>query len=321
MKEALEQAAQSFNEEPIPILVEHTPFMPPIGKVIAGRVVLCEDGEHELEVIQEFFESSRLVVAPDGEMLIVRGSEENKLPFKKHEIDMPSDKLIKISYDRINFTKEDICKFEMQIEELANTQELIRKSELPDPVVIFSFAVPFTAWATMFVYKTTDKLADKLSEKLANEIADDGIKIYKAIRQTIIGFVNKANPPNKLPTIIFDSQYLIENRDVQLEFVVRTKNTDTIDEALSSISNCEPQIIQYSKNLMAQKIQFMYNVSQKKWNFNYMFNNIGEVIGTEVAWNNAQRMFMKYQRNAIDVKANAACPCGSGNNYGTCCGA
>jgi len=321
MKEALEEIAQSFNEGPIPILVEHIPFVPPIGKVIAGRVVLSGDGEHELEVIQDFFENSRLLVAPDEEVLIVGGSEGNKLPFKKQEIDMRSDKLIKISYDRINFTTKNIREFEMQIEEIAYTQELIRKSELPDPVVIFSFALTFTAWATMFVYKTADKLADKLSEKLADEIAGDGIKIYKVIRQTIIGFIHKANPPYKLPTIIFESQYLIEDRDIQLEFVVRTKNIDAIDEALLSVSNCEPQIIQYSKSLMAQKIQFMYNVSTKKWKFNYMFNDIGEVIGAEVAWNNAQRMFMKYQGKTIDVKGNAACPCGSGNNYEICCGA
>lgn len=82
-KEALEDIAERFANEPIPILVEHTPYMPPIGKVIAGRVIPCDDGEFELQVIQEYFEEGWDVIAPDGQALVGRGSAENKLPFVK----------------------------------------------------------------------------------------------------------------------------------------------------------------------------------------------------------------------------------------------
>lgn len=214
-----------------------------------------------------------------------------------------------------NFTKDTVRDFASNSEDFVNIKELIRKSELPDPVLIFSLGMPILTWAGLLFNNTVDKL----TEKLANELSDDCVKIYRAIRKTALSLLNKAMPPYKVPTLILHSCDIIDQRKVELEFVIRTKDVAILEKALSSITNCNEQINQYSTIFFANKIQFIYNSAEDKWHFNFLLTNTGDVIGSERAWNNARRLLLRHQGHDCSLDRDKDCPCGSGLKYDECC--
>lgn len=69
-KQSLEGMLKDISGACRPIInVEHDTTLPPIGKVLSGRVLLREDGEYELVAVQEIFEKTIWTELEDGTRL------------------------------------------------------------------------------------------------------------------------------------------------------------------------------------------------------------------------------------------------------------
>lgn len=56
--EEIVEWAKQYNDEYIPLTIEHDIRKPPIGRVVSAEVVVLEDGTHLLQAEAEIFEAS-----------------------------------------------------------------------------------------------------------------------------------------------------------------------------------------------------------------------------------------------------------------------
>jgi uncharacterized protein YchJ len=309
-KEALESMADKIEKSGrVPAVnIEHKYVLPPMGKVISAEVVPRKDGEYQLEVNQEIFENEREINIK-GEKLIELSSQNDKRPFSKN-FDYNKDKLFTIAYDFINFSKSDLDELIEKTDDFAETKTFGRKSLVPDPVVMFMLG--------SLVYFSR-KVVKKTSDKLAEEISHDAVKFYGKLKEIIPEIVDKIRPTNKVPTFIFKTKYP-EEKDLVVEFVVKSKAPLIIEEALINIEECINKIEEFLEMFDIEMIQFIFNVKEKTWHFNYFTTNEGKVVGSKKSFENLRIMRIKLDgTNKVPVGRNDLCPCGSGLKYKKCC--
>lgn len=298
-KEALDKLAEEFQKsETVPaLLIEHDTTLPPIGKVIDGKVEKMEDGEYKLVITQEFFDSYSEITLPDGSPAIVQSSQNDNRPFNQREQTELSSNL-KISVDRINFNSdEDYTKFTQEINQVEKCEinNFIRKSILPDPEMLITLTTAFLG--SSLVTKIGDKLIDKLIDNVIDNTAP---KAYQTIKQAIFS-MNKYYVPKNTPiTYIF----LIPG-DFEIELIVKTNEPNKVLTAIleENIIKTVEKANEFHKTLDAKKIQFLYN-ENNEWDFNYLLTNTGSVIGApESHHKREQRMQLMFQQQDKQEKS------------------
>lgn len=76
---ALEGMQEQIRTNIIPIIVNHDPRIPPIGRMIDAEIVQLEDGEYALDAIGEIFEDQSEAVTADDRDLILNKYESNTI--------------------------------------------------------------------------------------------------------------------------------------------------------------------------------------------------------------------------------------------------
>lgn len=281
-KEALEEATKGINESPyVPGAgLNHDPSVLPIGKTIRGELIPFEENEYAVQIYQDIFLDEFEKITTNNQNYYYGASKVDNRPFADTELENV-DKL-DVSLDPVNFSNQDYETMKQFIESEcnANSQDMMRKSLIPDPEVIF------TLLSGTLLFWT----GKKTLEKLSNDISTDIAKSYAAIKKAILKVAKYAIPQNRPITYVFR-----ESNEYVLELIIQTPKPADVFEATKeeNISSIFDEINHISKliNSPIAKIQFLYSFSDCKWEFNYLTTNTGEVLGTEKCYKKTAKVF------------------------------
>jgi len=153
-REALEDAAAQARSAFIPMIFNHDPRIPPLGRTVDAQVRQLADGEYALVTILEVFEPGDVFQTP-------RGDREIRLrEFKQDKVT--------IVHDRSYGSSDD----QLILAELAEYPEIrLEKDEKkafePISVLLLALGVAATALATGFLVKMGSDTWDYVKPKLA----------------------------------------------------------------------------------------------------------------------------------------------------------
>lgn len=282
-KETLENAMVFINEgKYVPgVGLEHGHSVMPIGKTIKGQIVPYRDGEFAAQIHQDiFFDEFKERITDTGEKVYIGESQYDHRPFADTEKDDISK--LEISIDPVNFLQEDYEELIQYITDDcdANYQDIIRKSLIPDPEIVFTLA------AGTLMFWTGKKALEKLADNVATDIAS----CYTRIKKAAVKFAQYAIPKNRPITYVFR-----ESNEYVTEFVIQTTCVDTMLEAIQKeyiLSALEKtNQVKLLVNGAIAKIQFLYDCRKKEWEFNYLTSTTGQVIGTEKCYRKTAKVF------------------------------
>lgn len=282
-KESLEKAAEEISNGQCALLVniEHDPTTMPIGKVIRAHVGKYDDTDYALYSEQEIFDDCYTTIVEGQTYILLKSLIDNR-PFIS-SVNKGNCKLI-VQTDSVNFESLDAAKDffeELHKENDIETSYIARKSVIPDPELAFQLVEKSVT--ALLIY-----LASKTAvEKVGNHIIDNALieldSLYTFIKTTILSAAKRFHPKNRPVTYVFRGY-----QDFLIEFIVQTTNPNIAIEsikeeklvgALAEIKKLQCLFTNF------QKIQLVYNVNEKAWEFNYLTTEQGEVIGTEKAYN------------------------------------
>lgn len=274
-KEALEGAAEQINRgSRLLLTVEHDLTIPPYGKTIKACVEARDDGEFQLVVEQEIFDSMSWAELSDGSKLFKQESDIDRYPFADRYAAVTDE--VFLSYDWVNFdSKEDIQAFIEDIKSHSDLEfsvsEFGRKSYIPDPEFLIGIA------KVVGTYLIARNVLNKSSDKVLELASEDIAKFYTFVKSVLSTAVKYSRPKNRPITYVF-----VARGKPTLEFITRSANADVVISAVT-VEKLEAALSQakfYYSVLGAAKIQYLLN-GDGEWRFNYLLTNTGGVIGTE----------------------------------------
>jgi len=297
-KETLEEMANNIcNSDYVPSMsIEHDLTIIPIGKVIKGEISPCEDGEFALQMDSELFEDYSSIKGPEEETYYCASSEIDRRPFADTEIE-ENDKFT-ISLDPVNFEDNDYVDIKSYLsnECSVNTETHMRKALIPEPEIVFQLLC-----GTLF-YWTGKKVLEKFAEKVSDDIANS----YDYIKKAICKITGKMIPKNRPTTYVFK-----ECDEEVLELVIITERTalvlgaiqpDKINDIMSAIKTLK---VFFDEKIA--KIQFLFDESKDKWEFNYLTTDQGIVIGTEKCYKKTKKLLEKsFSATKVDLSISGA---------------
>jgi hypothetical protein len=292
-KEALESALKFINGARKPRLgLEHNQTFPPLGRISNGEVIKGGDGAYYLVADQEYFDTLESLTLPSGLELIRESFSGENFPFVECE-SKPREQ-IEILYDSVNFDsyqngKDFIKELQDSSEIEFNGSEIMRKSEIPDPEIVFRLT-------EILVFAIGLGLR-KIPEKLGEAIGDDLVKFYKLFTNAIKKSISELNPKNK--PIHFIVELPIEKTIVDL--VVTTRNPDVAIKAYKkdTIKKLKQEIEICITSLNAEKVQYFLN-EENKWELNYLLTKDGKVIGTKKSFKKRDDFFQEMIKKQMD---------------------
>lgn len=273
--ECLEGVANDVTngERKPPIIPQHDKLSPPIGQAVSGRVVPIEDGHHALVVDYDIFPAPTEIELPDGSVGYQQSSEGHAFPFVSAETDCPSE--FSVATDPVNMGGiESVQSF---FEALSNdsgcefdTHPLERRSQLPDPEVVFTLGLQVSA--AWFGARMAKAAADALEPELKNFFT----VMISAIKRTALELVPKHRPVT----------YVLKVQGTpNIEFIARTRDADLAVRAFSKsdISTVTPTVETLASQFAAEFVQFLLG-ADGTWRLNYALTSNGKVIGTKAAF-------------------------------------
>lgn len=284
-KEALEGAADQINSgNRLLLTVEHDLTIPPYGKTIKAWVEPRDDGEFQLVVENEIFDTIYWVELSNGSKLFKQESDADNYPFADRYAGITDE--VFLSYDWVNFdSEEDMRSFIEDIKSQSDLEfsagEFGRKSYIPDPEFLIGVAKAIGAY--LIARNVLNKVGDKVLEIASEDIA----KFYTFVKSVVSSAVKYARPQNRPITYAF-----IVSGDPTLEFIARSSNAGLVVSAVT-LENLEAALSQanfYYSTFGAVKIQYLLN-DDGAWKFNYLLTNTGGVIGTEESLSRRAKRF------------------------------
>ena len=282
-KAALENAMISINDgKYVPgVGLEHDHSVMPVGKTIRGQIIPYKKGEFAAQIYQDiFFYEFKEKRTDAGEKVYIGESQHDHRPFADAEMDDVSK--LEIATDPVNFSSEDYEELIHYITEDcdANHKNVIRKSLIPDPEIVFTVA------EGTLMFWAGKKVLDKVTEDIAMDIAS----CYTRIKKIALKMAQYANPKTRPITYVFR-----ESDEYVTELVIQTTNADVMLEAIqkeviSSLWEKSNQVKPLVNGEIA-KIQFLYDCQEKKWEFNYLTSTTGQVVGTEKCYRKTAKVF------------------------------
>ena len=275
-KEALEEVANDIcNSSHVPSMgIEHDISIMPIGKVIKGEIIPYGDDEFALQMYSEIFENYDSITGLEEETYYCASSEIDHRPFADTQI-VENDKLT-ISLDPVNFQDNDYVDIKKYLSDecSVNTETYMRKALIPDPQIVFQLLC-----GTLLYW-----IGKKVLEKLAEKISDDIANSYDRIKKALSKIAARTIPKNRPTTYVFK-----ECDEEVLELVIITERTalvldairpDKIKQIMSALETLRDFF-----GVKIAKVQFLFDESKDKWEFNYLTTDQGKVIGTEKCYN------------------------------------
>ncbi len=289
--EALHSSAASINdrERKPGMSADHDQLCPPLGQVVACRVVPIEDGHHALVADYDIFPDATQITLPSGEDGWEQESEKHRFPFTAAEFDHPSSSFC-VSTDRTGvggYPEVQAFFEELHAETDADfeTQLSERRSLLPDPQIVFTLGIKASAaWLGLRMAKAA---ADALEPELK--------AFFKIVIAATKKMAMKAIPVNRPVTYVFQI-----HGTPNLELVARSRNADLVISAITGAkyADLKPQIDELRQRFQAEFVQFKMD-DDGKWNFNFLLTNEGKVIGTKESFDRRAIVLKEMERQRI----------------------
>lgn len=254
--------------------VDHRPDFPPKGIIASAELVKEKDHHLVVAEFRPFTKQENVSWHPD----LVKESFDQDIDF----IEIEAEELDRatVSIDPANFSSwEAADRFleEMEKDEEFSAQQHGRKSLIPDPEIIFTFA------KSALIYQILKPLAKKVGEEIGTEIAQAIVKPFKewtiTLGKKIKRFASSTYPANKPTVIILDLP-----GKPQIQLLARTRDEKLIIKGLriEKLEKVKTETKELSKHVDIAKIQFV--LSEKgNWKLNYLITAKGESIGTREA--------------------------------------
>lgn len=284
-KEDLIQMAKTINEdkEACGAGLNHDLLVMPTGKTIHGEVLPTQDGGYLLEIQQELFDTFEVIKAASGERYVKTISISDKRPFKE-EISYNNPKLT-ICVDKTNFSNDGLQEFWNQFhDDDIDRKALVRKSAIPEPEMVINLIS-----GTILVL-----IAKKTSDKLSESVSTDIEHTYQLIKKAVLSFIKFAKAKNKLVTYVFEDTY----HNILIQLIVKTSNAEKVSESISGkkLQDVCKDISELEHQFKINKIQFLYDIENSRWQFRYLTTPEGGVIGTKIAFQYTKKQMKKYYR-------------------------
>ncbi len=263
--------------------VAHDPTILPVGKILNGELVDMNDGVIGLQAqIDDFSCDFRPYAGPDDEILYSAESSYDSRPFISHSSN--ADGKLSVSLNPCEFDKENFLDIENHLVEMRDVQieTAFRKSIVPDVQVLINLV------SGVLVYLTVKKTFEKTSDKLSDRISDDVIKCYDGVKKIINFIYRKVTVPKTIT-------YILSEPGQPIELVVHANNAETVMQAYENLASGEVRetVNKYICHLgdSLDKIQFIYDSENGKWDLNYITTTTGKVIGTAKCYKRAINLY------------------------------
>lgn len=283
--DVLAEAAKTFSAETAVtrMSINHDCTLLPVGKVLSGSLKQLDSGDIALEVlIDDFVDSFVPCEGPNGELLYFAESSCDTRPF----VDFQSEAIneLTIMINPLNFTQNDYNDVVAYLRRCcdARVETTIAKSLFPTPEIVFNFV---TGYLVGTLCKQT---LSKTNDKLSDAISDDLARCYTAIKNAIKKIMQK---------IISRGQvvYIFTEPNQPVELAVKAKKVYAILNAFEALKeyNISQKVQQFSDytNGNLEKIQFIYDENEGKWEMSYLTTKTGQVIGTETNYKRTIQMY------------------------------
>ncbi len=287
----MEYVDQFNNSDTVPRMsLNHDRTLLPIGKVISGELI-SRDGEVLLEAtIDDFIGEFEPCVGPNGEKLYIGKSSADSRPFAEESA--LSDAQLTLKLNPIHFSKEDFAEVTEYLQNQCDTQvDTIIEKEL-DPTIQFIFV-----FAAGYLVKTlAPKVKEKTADKLSDVISDDVVNGYELLKKAITYVTKKI-------LSVGQKVYVFTEPEQPVEFVVKARTADEVLDAFSKLSEFDylsvVERFKHYTNDNLEKIQFLFDSFNGKWEMTYLTTKDGQVIGTKANYEKAVVMYKKIMESHI----------------------
>lgn len=281
----MEYADLLNNSSTVPRMgLNHDRALLPVGKVISSELI-SRDGEVLLEAtIDDFIDEFECCVGPNGEHLYKGKSAVDSRPFTEEPALSESQLLVKLN--PIHYSNHDFADVADYLQNQCSAQVDTTIEKGFEPVIQFVFV-----FAAGYLTKTLlPKVNEKTAEKLSDVISDDIVKEYELLKKAIVYVTKKITSVGK-------KNYVFIEPEQPVEFVVKAKNADEVMIAFDKLKTFDylsvvEQFKQYTNDNL-EKIQFLFDSVDGKWEMTYLTTNDGQVIGTETNYKKAVIMYKK----------------------------
>ncbi|WP_170252639.1 hypothetical protein [Adhaeribacter aerolatus] len=275
-KQALEQMVNSINctDKMIRLGVDHRRDFPPRGR-LENAELLEKDGDFYVEADIVEYENTDAVDWHDNYIIQYFDNA-----FQFAEVEQEESLENSISIDPHNFNSFLEAKnFSDSLKANPNFTPKInfhgRKSEIPDPEIIFKFA---TAGILYQILKpTAKKLGEKVADAITNKAVEEAKKLSSFVEKSLKELFYRCVPKARPVTIVFDLP-----GKPHIELIARTRDEKLVLKGLreKKLEAIRDEIDSLSKNVKIAKAQFILT-NKGNWKFNYLITEIGQTIGTK----------------------------------------
>lgn len=199
--------------------IAHDPTIPPVGKILNGKLVDMNDGVIGLQAqIDDFISDFRPYTGPNDEALYFAESAYDSRPFTSNSSN--ADGRLSVSLNPCEFEAENFFDIKNHLVEMSDVQieTAVRKSIAPDVHVLINLV------SGVLVYLTVKKTVEKTSDKLSDRISDDVVKCYDDVKKIVKLIYQKVTVPKTVT-------YILSEPDQPIELVVRANNAETVMQA------------------------------------------------------------------------------------------
>lgn len=286
-KESLEQLAYDINygDKAIRLNVEHDLSVLPIGKILEAHVEKIDTTNYGLWVKIEQFPLVNITFN-NQPCVFLKSSLDNR-PFVSNTI-IPNDKFL-VQFDPVNFksfeeSQKHLQKLKRKFPAMESTYTS-RNSVIPDPVLMFHIAEYFIK--NLVICFLCKKTAEQITSHIVDKALQEVDSLYNAIKKIILSTAPKLIPHNRPVTYLFTTHH-----NCDIEFVVQTSkptiaiNAIQKEKLLLALEEIE-RINACLSNITT--LQLIYNISNEKWEFNYLTTDKGEVIGSQRSFKTSVR--------------------------------
>lgn len=270
--EALEQMKEMTNgPRKVRFGVDHNREFPPKG-IIEDAEIVERDGEHLLIGVFKPYEKKEIL---EWDSSLVKEYNDTNFTFSEVHHDPPLRTEIKV--DLSNFPTHDLHDDFVQFLEVDEPSVEVgnhfRKSQIPDPEIIFTIAKGTLLF--YFLKPFAKKIGEEVGEEVAKSLIKASKKLYSKIEKAIQRFALNAIPKSRPIHFVFEF-----NADPHVELLAKTRDTKLVIEGLreSKLKKVKREIEKLSEREKIDKIQFILT-KNGKWKFNYLLTKNGASIG------------------------------------------
>jgi hypothetical protein len=283
-------SVNSDNRKPA-MNIEHDITIPPLGRSKKMEVIRGKDEEYYLIAENEYYEKREIIKLENGNIYIKESFNDDKYSLRINDL-RETDEL-EIVIDPHSFSQEkysDLFFKEIRENTALNFKEqlLLRKSELPDPLIIYKLTplLALSYFGIKLVYKYLERIAEKVGDKTGDEV----VKFIDMVIDSSKRLFKNVKLKNKNIVHVFEI-----TGEIKVQMVIKTNNYELLIDSLSqeNMKKIDKKIEVLLKIFNPDFIQFLYNI-KNGWEFNYLIETNGNSVGTYKAFERRKYYYNKF---------------------------